>query len=245
MDYRMPLYIQLQDIITKKIEEQVFLPGEKIPSERELAETYGVNRMTVKRAVNQLVEKGYLYRVQGSGTYVDKPKRTKLNMELSAEDRNTGITAMLKKSGMQGRNIVLGKGDLEPSDYYAYYLGIGKEDVVWGLHRVRLSKEKPIAVEYSYVPKKYFEDIDETDFEKVSLYDYMDARDHLPRHFNQELQAVEAGEKEAGLLQVEKGSTIFRVTYIGADRNYTIVEHTEAYVNPELIEFHYQTEAVR
>ena len=68
MDYRMPLYIQLQDIITKKIEEQVFLPGEKIPSERELAETYGVNRMTAKRAVNQLVEKGYLYRVQGSGT---------------------------------------------------------------------------------------------------------------------------------------------------------------------------------
>ena len=57
MDYRMPLYIQLQDIITKKIEEQVFLPGEKIPSERELAETYGVNRMTAKRAVNQLVER--------------------------------------------------------------------------------------------------------------------------------------------------------------------------------------------
>ena len=73
----------------------------------------------------------------------------------------------------------------------------------------------------------------------------MDARDHLPRHFNQELQAVEAGEKEAGLLQVEKGSTIFRVIYIGADKNYTIVEYTEAYVNPELIEFHYQTEAVQ
>ena len=56
MDYRMPLYIQLQDIIIKKIEEKQYLPGEAIPSERKMAEAYGVNRMTVKRAVNKLVE---------------------------------------------------------------------------------------------------------------------------------------------------------------------------------------------
>ena len=51
MDYRMPLYVQLQDIIIKKIEEKKYLPGEAIPSERRMADTYGVNRMTVKRAV--------------------------------------------------------------------------------------------------------------------------------------------------------------------------------------------------
>ena len=44
MDYRMPLYIQLQDIIIKKIEEKQYLPGEAIPSERKMAEVYGVNR---------------------------------------------------------------------------------------------------------------------------------------------------------------------------------------------------------
>ena len=70
MDYRMPIYIQLQDIIVKKIEEKKYLPGEAIPSERKMAEMYGVNRMTVKRAVSKLVEKGYLERKPGSGTYV-------------------------------------------------------------------------------------------------------------------------------------------------------------------------------
>ena len=65
MDYRMPLYIQLQDIIIKKIEEKKYLPGEAIPSERKMAETYGVNRMTVKRAINKLVELGYLIRKPG------------------------------------------------------------------------------------------------------------------------------------------------------------------------------------
>lgn len=65
MDYRMPLYIQIQDIIIKKIEERTFLPGEMIPSERKMAETYGVNRMTVKRAIGKLVEDGYLVRKPG------------------------------------------------------------------------------------------------------------------------------------------------------------------------------------
>lgn len=55
MDYRMPIYIQLQDIIVKKIEEKKYLPGEAIPSERKMAEMYEVNRMTVKRAVSKLV----------------------------------------------------------------------------------------------------------------------------------------------------------------------------------------------
>ena len=56
MDYRMPLYIQLQDSIIKKIDEKKYLPGEAIPSERKMAEAYGVNRMTVKRAISKLVE---------------------------------------------------------------------------------------------------------------------------------------------------------------------------------------------
>ena len=46
MDYRMPLYIQLQDSIIKKIDEKKYLPGEAIPSERKMAEAYGVNRKT-------------------------------------------------------------------------------------------------------------------------------------------------------------------------------------------------------
>lgn len=72
IDYRMPLYIQLQDVLIKRIEEGEFLPGEMIPSERKMAEQYGINRMTVKNAVNSLVERGYLFRVQGRGTFVVK-----------------------------------------------------------------------------------------------------------------------------------------------------------------------------
>ena len=80
MDYRMPLYIQLQDSIIKKIDEKKYLPGEAIPSERKMAEAYGVNRMTVKRAVSKLVEEGYLVCKPGSGTYVAQRDKKKIDM---------------------------------------------------------------------------------------------------------------------------------------------------------------------
>ena len=111
MDYRMPLYIQLQDIIIKKIEEKKYLPGEAIPSERKMAETYGVNRMTVKRAINKLVELGYLIRKPGAGTYVAQRDHKKIDLSyMNAATGNTGVSAMLRKSGMNTSSKVLGLG---------------------------------------------------------------------------------------------------------------------------------------
>ena len=94
MDYRMPLYIQLQDSIIKKIDEKKYLPGEAIPSERKMAEAYGVNRMTVKRAVSKLVEEGYLVCKPGSGTYVAQIRKRsiwiiQMKQEIPASQRRS------------------------------------------------------------------------------------------------------------------------------------------------------------
>ena len=67
-----PASYQLQKIIIKMIEDGDYLPGEKLYSERAMASKYGVSRMTVQYAFNELVKAGYLYRVQGSGTFVRK-----------------------------------------------------------------------------------------------------------------------------------------------------------------------------
>ena len=111
MDYRMPIYIQLQDIIIKKIEEKKYLPGEAIPSERKMAEMYGVNRMTVKRVVSKLVEEGYLERKPGSGTYVANRDNKKIDFNYANGAKNSGITAVLRNQGTTISNKVLGTGD--------------------------------------------------------------------------------------------------------------------------------------
>ena len=243
MDYRMPLYIQLQDIIIKKLEEQKYLPGEAIPSERRMAEIYGVNRMTVKRAINKLVEQGYLYRKPGAGTFVAKRDNKKIDLDYANESGNTGISAIFREMGIKIFNKVLGTGDVSCNRYLNYKLGLRECENVWGLHRVRIGDDMPFAIEYTYVPKKYFEDIEKFDFAKVSLYDYMQANGHLPIHFIQNLIICDANEKISDLLNVKKGSAIFKIEYQAADKDYNIVEYTKSYMNPEFAEFRFSAEA--
>ncbi|MFL0249475.1 GntR family transcriptional regulator [Clostridium neuense] len=241
IDYRMPLYIQIQDIIVKKIEEHEYLPGELIPSERKMAEKYGVNRMTVKKAINELVKKGYVYRIKGSGTYINKSERQKFNLGFVNEIVNTGITTMLKNVGVAVSNRVLGLGKIDSSNFINAKLGMKAGEEVFGLHRVRYAGKRPIAVEYTYVPKCFFEDMESIDFKNVALYDYMSIRNHLPQHFIQNLTIIDATEKEAELLELEKGKAIFKMEYIGADNDYNIVEFTESYMDPDNVDFRYDT----
>ncbi len=237
VDYRMPIYIQLQDIILKKIEEKTYLPGEAIPSERKLAETYGVNRMTVKRAIEKLVEQGYLVRRPGAGTFVNRSDEKKLDLGIEGHGGNEGISAQLRQKGMKIESKVIGEGDVENSRYLNYKLAIPKEEVVWGLHRVRIGDNMPFAVEYTYVPKACFEDAEEFDFTKVSLYDYMESKGHLPVKFGQKFVVCEANEKIANLLGVERGTSIFKVEYQGADENGKVVEYTISYLNSSYTKF--------
>ena len=78
MEYKIPLYIQLKQLILERIADGEYLPGEKIPSEREMAATYKINRMTVKNAVNSLVEDGILYKEKNVGVFVCKKKANRL-----------------------------------------------------------------------------------------------------------------------------------------------------------------------
>lgn len=243
MDYRMPLYVQLQDIIIKKIEEKKYLPGETIPSERRMADTYGVNRMTVKRAVNKLVEQGYLYRKPGAGTFVLARDKKKIDLEYANESGNAGITAIFRDMGIKIVNKVFGTGEVEGSKYINYKLALNEDEKAWGIHRVRIGDGEPFAVEYTYVPYKYFKDIDKFDFSKVSLYDYMDVNNHMPVDFKQNLICLNANEKIAELLNVEKGTAIFKIEYQSVDEDGNIVEFTRSYLNPSYAEFKFVAEA--
>lgn len=66
-----PIYRQLKEIIKQKIEQGEFKPGERIPTEYELCETFAISRTSVRQALAELAQEGYLYRQQGSGTFVN------------------------------------------------------------------------------------------------------------------------------------------------------------------------------
>jgi len=67
-----PKYQQLKDYIINKIKENGLKPGEKIWSENELADKFQMSRHTVRQAIGELVNEGWLYRIHGKGTFVDR-----------------------------------------------------------------------------------------------------------------------------------------------------------------------------
>ena len=73
-DAMTPLYVQLMDTVEKDIKSGRYKPGDKIMTESEMAKTYGVSLITVRKAIGSLMEKGLVVRKQGKGTFVTKPK---------------------------------------------------------------------------------------------------------------------------------------------------------------------------
>lgn len=79
---------QVRDIIVSRIESHEYLPGEMIPSERVLAEMYGVSRPTIRTAIDELVNEHYLVRRQGKGTFVKKPEYNKVAFGVLNESKS-------------------------------------------------------------------------------------------------------------------------------------------------------------
>lgn len=235
--FHAPLYIQIENLLEKKILSKEFLPGAKIPSERDLAQQYGINRMTVKKAIDALRKKGLLFRKQGSGTFVTAKNidNSNLYFNLSFTDKNSnsGITELLTKNGINFTNEVVGTGILVGNSFFNQKLQLDDNDSVFALHRIRKIKDKPFTVEYNYLPANLFPNAEKINFKNVSLYDYMDSVGHRPIYFSQFIQVLPALSKEARLLKVKKGNLLYSIIYLGFDAESKAVEYTESYLDSD------------
>ncbi|MDL2276247.1 GntR family transcriptional regulator [Breznakia sp. OttesenSCG-928-G09] len=241
MDYRMPIYIQIRDAIVQKVNNKEYLPGEAIPSERKLAESYEVNRMTVKKAIDALVEEGYLFRVHGKGTFVQRKHRQRLAW---GSDDASGISALFREQGVRRKDTVLVKGLTKAFNYLGSKLNLAKYEDVYVVHRLRYANDEPFGVEYCYMPFKFFEDADEHNFENVSIYNYMESKGHFPIKFEQRLIIIEADEKLAKQMGIHTNDPLYYFEYLGKDKDGNVVEYTESYIRCDKAVFTYEAKRI-
>lgn len=217
------------------------LEGEALPGERELAEKYSVNRSTVQYALKKLSEQGLVYRIRGKGTYIRKKNREIMNISDAALQGTKGISALVRSYGIKVRNAVLVCGTITGNRFIESKLQLQEGEPVYALHRVRYGNDEPLAIEYTYVPKKLFPDIEAMDFSMVSLYDYMEARGHLPDRYDKKLRVVKLFPKEARYLELPVDDPAFFFELIGVDEERHPVEYTESYVRCDMAEFKFTT----
>ena len=189
-----PIYAQLEEYIKKKIKEKVYLPGESLPTERELTELFGVSRMTVRQAVTNLVHQGVLYRTPGKGAFVSKEIiEKKLEIEGFSED--------MEKRGFVPSSKILYFEKIIPDGQVAQMLQLSENEQVYFINRLRLANDEPMAIEYSYLPEKYFPDLMKYNLQKCSLYTLMKQEYHADfSYMKQNIKAVTISKKEAELL---------------------------------------------
>ena len=138
-----PRYLRLTRTIGAAIEAGRLRPGESLPPERELASLTGLSRVTVRRAVQTLVEAGRLVQRRGSGTFV-APRVEKVEQALSLL---TSFSEDMARRGKAGRSLWLSRAVHAPSPEEVMALGLGARDRVARLERVRTADGVPLAIE--------------------------------------------------------------------------------------------------
>lgn len=229
-----PLYQQLKEHIIEKIDKKIWKPGEKIYSENQLYKIFGVSRNTAIKAIEDLVQEGILYRVQGKGTFVSLPK---IEQSLSAF---YSFSQVLSKKGLKPKDIVLDVKIIEASHKVAKELEMDKGDKVVALQRLRHANEEPIILETSYLPKNIIDDAD-----KLKLVGYTPLYDILNIHFNvvvntakETFEPILIREEEKHHLEVEAGSPALLLERIAYDTSKRPVEFCKSIVRGDRCKFY-------
>lgn len=192
-----PLYLQLQQLLRGAIERQVVKAEEAIPTERDLAEEFGVSRITVRKAVDGLVSEGIISRRRGAGTFVTRPRVEKSFSKL------TSFSQDMLSRGRQPRSEWVSKtaGSVTPEE--ALSLGLSPGSLVYRFHRIRFADDISMALEYATIPAYC---LPSTDAVGASLYEALEAAGHLPVRALQRLRAIAFTPEQAEVLAVEPGA---------------------------------------
>lgn len=146
-----PLYIQIRDEIMKKIKQGCYKIDSKIPTEKDLMLQYNVGRATVREAISQLVNEGYLYKKQGIGTFVARNKVS------SGFEPLISLTYSLKAKGFFEKNLLMEKNLITPDKKLLHKLKWKNAAPCFYIRRIRYVDNNPIALETSYFHKSFEE----------------------------------------------------------------------------------------
>ena len=215
INYKSPLYIQLREVIRNKIEDGEYAPGTAIPSENQLMETYGLNRISVRSALSALEYEGLLKSVQGKGVFVLGSNKQERNLEiLGGYSQNQD-----ESEGLSKRNIV--KAVRKAGPFYARILNIKPEDYVWFLRSVQSIDNEPMCLEEVYVPVNILPKLDEVDTQLFSLFKIFKWKGMAPHKGEQVLRINHLDTAQAKLINISQDQAVMERTSVlrdGQDR---------------------------
>jgi GntR family transcriptional regulator len=219
-----PLYEQIKEFILHHIQEGTFKPHTRIPSERELAQRFGVNRLTVTKAIKELEQAGLVYVRIGKGTFI-APETYNLQL-----DTLMGFTEEMRQRGHAVTSRVLNATVSEATAESASHLNVPVGTRVAILRRVRCVNQQPIALETSTLVAAACPDILlHHNFAVESLYHVLRTRYGLALAYaEQTLEARPAAREEAILLEIAERAPVLAIQRVTYDDRGRAVEYASS-----------------
>lgn len=204
--------------IIEQINKRIYSEGQMIESEMQLCEKLNLSRMTVRKALNELVNEGVVYKEKGRGTFVSrKPKYAEFKFGI-------GFTQDVTKRGMipstKDATIKLCSADEE----IATNLNINLGEKVWKVSRVRCADGIPIIFVVEYYPYSLCPDLT-IETVNQSIYKYLEEKGICFSFLDQRIEAVLSPKKVADKLEIIEGHPLILMSMIVYMRNGTVFNY--------------------
>lgn len=227
-----PLYQQIRIDLQYMMQAEKLKPGDMLPSEIDLAQTYQVSRQTVRQAISQLVTDRLLERKPGHGTTVCEG-RNRIKFFL-----NQSFAQQMYEMGVQSRSEVLRIKKIVIDGHSPLTLSPKSGCNALELIRLRFGDDLPIGVQYSTIITESCPDLDVQNFEKESLYNLLLTRYKLPiSRIDHVVNAVIADPWHQNLLKVQENAPLLLVNTTAYLTNNEPIEASTSYYCADKYEF--------
>ncbi|MGL4570094.1 MAG: GntR family transcriptional regulator [Clostridium sp.] len=216
---RIPLYLQLMDILTEKIENGLE-ENDQLLSEREICDIYDVSRTTVRQALDELEREGVIYKVHGKGTFV-APK--KVNQDLASF---YSFTEEMKKIGREPSSEIIGFEVVEASEKIGSKFGLKEGDLLYKITRIRKADNLPMMYETTYLPFERFKELTKDKLEGNAMYDVLTQQYDVKLTFAEEyFEPILTNKLESLYLEVHEGAPSLKIERYTFE-NKSLIEYT-------------------
>lgn len=227
------LYSKLLSSIREMIKDMEV--GEKLPSERQLCIDYNVSRTTVRRAISDLELSGEVKRIQGSGTFVDRPSAVRHNLS-----DYYSFTEQTKRLGNVPVSIIIEYHIENANSTTAEMFDITEEDLIIKFIRLRKSNDIPMMLETTFLNYADFPEITMALLEKMPLYEIFEEVYQRKIFKVQESYSVSnLDKKQAEILEVPSTEPALKISRVSTDKDDKVIEFTLSLARGD--KFNYQT----
>lgn len=219
-----PLYFQLKNLLLEEIKSNAYPVDSLIPTEKEISEMFDISRTTVRQAITELVQEGWLYRIKSKGTFV---ARTKIKQDFIR--RLEPFNEQIARTGRKPSTELLALEIVEMPDWAASALQCQPGEKAIFLHRKRCADDEPIVTVETYLPHSCCAFLMGHDMAVESMYNVLAQRDETRIcRVNRTMEAVAANASDSRLLNIRSGKPIHLFHTIGYNKKDKPIEFSIA-----------------